>query len=179
IRDLPSHFRQLSGNTANTIRLLLGATESVEDATLRFAVQQGLRVVLAVKVDELPPDLGQHGGRHGSSIYPGAPAAARGDLALENERVIVDFNSALISQRRYLLQFTNVEDTFPRRLVGTGADQISAGALAEQQTQRANDDRLPRTGLPGEHVEAGRQRQRNLLNDGEVPNAQLSHHQLG
>jgi hypothetical protein len=36
------------------------AAECVEDATLRLGVEQRLRLVLSVQVDELSADLGQH-----------------------------------------------------------------------------------------------------------------------
>src|SRR5690606_29475419 len=48
--------------------------------------------------------------------------------------------------------------------------------LTEQQGQRADDDRLPCSGLTGERVQSGLETQRQALDDGEVENAQLDQH---
>ena len=58
-------------------RLLRRAGERVEDATLRVGVEQRLRFVLPVQIDELPADLGEHAGVHRRAVDPGARAARR------------------------------------------------------------------------------------------------------
>ena len=134
-------------------RLRLGSPEGIEDSALRFAVEQGLRVVLTMQVHELPPYLGQHGGRNRGAVDPGASASIRGDLTLENERVVLDLDSVLVGQRGDPFELRDIEYAFDCRLVRTGSNQIGARALAEQQPECSNDDRFSRARLSGEDVE--------------------------
>ena len=57
-----------------------------------------------------------------------------------------------------------------------GANEIGGGALAAQQADGAHDDALAGAGLAGEHVHAGLERQLQLVDDGEVADAQLAKH---
>jgi hypothetical protein len=112
--------------------LRLGPPKRIKNPALRFAIDQRLRVVLAVQVDELTPDLGQYRRGHGGTIYPGASTAVRPDLALEDERVIFDFDPVVVGQRGNSLQLRDIEHSFDRRLFRPRSDEIRARALAEQ-----------------------------------------------
>ena len=135
--------------------------------------------MLAVQVDEQPADLGEDRGAHGAAVDPRARATGGGDLALQHDERLLRVDAALVEQRGDLRPVADVEDAFDRRAIGAGANQVRAGALAEQQAERADDDRLARTRLAGQHVESARERQRERFDDGEVPDAQLGQHRVG
>src|SRR5439155_23479827 len=78
---------------------------------------------------------------------------------------------------RNVLQLADVEDSFDSRLVRARANEIGAGALAEQEAQCSDDDRLPGARFSRENVEAGRERKCHLLDDCEIADAQLGQHQ--
>src|SRR3982751_447057 len=102
---------------ANYLSLLFGSAEGIQYQALRFAVQEGLRVVLAMKVHELTTDLREHGRGYGRTVDPGAAASVGGYLPLQNESAFFDFNSALVSQRSNVLEpFHSHEDPPPRPL---------------------------------------------------------------
>ena len=153
----------------------VGAGKCVEDATLRFAIEQRLGFVLPVDVDERASDLGEDSGVDRRAVDPGAGARG-GDLALEHDHRVVDVDAVPVEQRADLRPLGDVERALDRRAVGTAADHIGAGALAEEKAERSDDDRLPRSRFAGEHVEAGRERQREHFDDREVPDSQLAQH---
>ncbi len=173
---LLAHRGQLAGRLAYALGLRAGAAEGVEDAALRVAVEQGLRLVLAVQVDEQPPDLGEHAGGHRRAVGPRPRAPAGGDLALEHHRVLVDLDAALVEQAGQVVAPGDVERPLDRRPVGARADQVGARPLAEEQPERADDDRLPRPGLAREHVEAAGEREGERLDDREVLDPQFGEH---
>ncbi len=62
-----------------------GVGVGVEHVALRVGVQQRLRVVLAVQVDEQAADFAEHADRHGRAVYPGARLPLAQHFALEDE----------------------------------------------------------------------------------------------
>ncbi len=146
---------------------------------MRFTLEQRLRLVLTVQIDEEAADLGEDRGAHGAPIDPGARATGGGDLALEDDERLLRVDAPFVEKGRDLRPVGDVEHALHRGAFGTGTDQIRAGAFPEQQSQRTDDDRLARTRLTGEHIESARERQRQRFDDGEVPDAQLGQHRVG
>src|SRR6185369_11734151 len=69
-----------------------------------------------------------------------------------------------------------VEQSLDRGLIGVAADEIGGAARSAQQAQSLQDNALAGTGLAGEDVEAGVERQRQVVDDGEVADPQLTQH---
>ena len=69
-----------------------------------------------------------------------------------------------------------IEQRLDRGFLLVDADQLRRGARAEQHRERAHDDRLARAGLAREHVEAGAELERRLLDNREVADAQFEQH---
>ena len=161
----------------NELRLPLSAAKSIQDSALRFAIEERLRVVLAMEIHQLSSNLGEDAGRHRRSIDPGATATIRRDLALQNQRIFFDLDPPFVGERRDVLELADVEDAFHRRLVRSRANEIGTGALAEEKSQRTDDDRLAGAGFSGENVEARREWKGDLLDDRKIADAQLGQHQ--
>jgi hypothetical protein len=173
---LLAHRGQLAGGVAHPVGLRVRAAERVEDPALRVGVEQRLRLVLAVQVDEQAPDLGEHARGHRRAVRPRPRAPPGGDLALEHHRVLVDLQPALVEQAREVVPAGDVEHALDAGAVGAGADELRARALAQQQSERADDDRLARAGLAREHVEPAGEREGQRLDDREVLDPEFGQH---
>src|SRR5258705_11699169 len=88
--DFASQRGKFPIRAPNGGRLTLGSAKRVEDAPLRFAIEQCLRVVLAVQVHELTPYLGEHGGRNRGAVDPGPSASIPSALTLDHIPVVPD-----------------------------------------------------------------------------------------
>ena len=170
-RDLTTHLGDLLVRAPNELRLPLSAAKSIQDSALRFAIEERLRVVLAMEIHQLSSNLGEDAGRHRRSIDPGATAAIRRDLALQNQRIFFDLDPPFVGERRDVLELADVEDAFHCRLVRARANEIGTRALAEEKSQRTDDDRLAGPGFSGKNVESRREWKRDLLDDRKIADA--------
>jgi hypothetical protein len=82
--DLPAHGTPRRMGLRDLVGERRCAGEGVEDRALRVGVEQRLRLVLPVKIDEVPPDLGEHAGTHRGAVDPRAGATGRGHLTLQH-----------------------------------------------------------------------------------------------
>ena len=127
----PRHGERLV-RIAYSRRMLRRAGKCVQNPTLRVAVQQRLGLVLPVHVDEQSPDLGEDSSTHGRAIHPGTRATRGGDLPLEHHERLFRIDAALIEQRRDLGTIRNVEHSFDRGAISTGANEVNVGPLAKK-----------------------------------------------
>ena len=67
-----------------------------------------------------------------------------------------------------------IEDRLDRGGVFAGADQVSRGAAADQQADRADQDGLAGAGLAGEDVEARLELELEAIDDGQIADAKGS-----
>src|SRR5688572_24406992 len=152
------------------------AGECVEDATLRVFVDQRLRLMLSVQVHEPTTNLGKARRSRGGVVDPCAGAARDSHFAAQHDATLLELDAALIEHPLDIGLVGDVEHALDHRAIGAGANEVSTGAFPEEQTERADDDGLPRARFAGKDIESRRQRQRQRLNDGEVANAQLGQH---
>ena len=127
---------------------------------MRPLIEKRLLPVLAVEVDELPPERlqGGHGGQLVVDEHPAPPL--RGDLAPEND----------------LAPVIGVEHGLHDGLVFTGAYQLGGRPPPDEQMQRAEHDRLAGARLAGEHGEAGAELDVDPLDDRKIPDAEIPNH---
>ena len=57
-----------------------------------------------------------------------------------------------------------------------GAHHLTARARAESEPERIDENRLPRSGLPGERGESGAELHVEPTNDHEVPDCEMNQH---
>ncbi len=175
VGDLADRRGELGVGLSDARGIGIRAGERVEDSPLRGGVEQRLRFVLSVDVHERASDFGEDARAHGRPVDP-RPRAPRGDLALEHHDRIFGVDSVLVEQRANLRPLAGVERPLDRGAVGAAPNHVGAGALSEQEPERADDDRLPRPRLARENVESGSERQRERFDDREIPNSQLAQH---
>src|SRR5690606_18493578 len=96
--------------------------EGVENPSLRLRIKERLRVVLSVNVDERPPKLREHAGRHRRSIRPRTRACAS-DLTLQHDGTIVDIDAALVEQCTHVLTAAEIEHALDHGAFSTGAHE--------------------------------------------------------
>jgi hypothetical protein len=158
IADLANDRRQLAVRAPHRRRRLGRAGEGIEDATLRFGIEQRLRLVLAVQVDELPTDLGEETRVDSRAVDP-RPCAPGGHHASTRPSLLRHRCRARRGAResRTATRLRRLD----RGALGPGA-RHRRGAFAEQQSECADDDRLPGARLAGQHVEAARERDERL-----------------
>jgi len=148
----------------------------VEDGALLVAAQQRLVLVLAVQIHQQPPQLAQQGGGGGGAVHPGAAAPLGGHLALEHEHAVIDLDSPLVQQPGHLVAPVHLEHALDGRALLARAHHVARRALAQQQRQRADDDRLPRPRLAGQDVQSRAELDGESIDQREVPDAQLGEH---
>ena len=133
IRDVAARAGEGSIGIADTRRQLGCSGKRIENAALRVTVEQRLRLMLSVQVDQQPPDLSENSCADAGSVHPRARPARGGDFTLEDDEGLLRIDAALVEQRGDLRLVGDVEHTFYRRALGAGTDEIRARALAEQQ----------------------------------------------
>jgi hypothetical protein len=147
------------------------AGEPVQKGRLRLGGKQAIGLPLPVDLHEAGPDRGQgrSGGemtaRTGSSPAVGPDAAAQEELALL--RPLGQMIRRGLGHREPRLDGQPVP---PR------PDQIDAAAPAEHQSQGERHQRLSGAGLARQHVQAGRQLQRRLVDHPEAGHVQFLEH---
>jgi len=77
-------------------------------------------------------------------------------------------------QRR--AEFFHVEHGLDGATVAAAADERAVGAFAEDEVERADDDRLARAGFAGDDVAAGLELKRQVRHEREVFNAERRQH---
>ena len=117
---------------------------------MRF-IEQLLTVILAVNVDQIRRQLPQDSRTGRLHIHTAGALAVRGNLPLDVQRIRL-----VTGKRKLVKQFTQStrqigEYRADKALLRTRAHQITADALAEQRTDRINNDTLARTRLTGKH----------------------------
>ena len=70
------------------------------------------------------------------------------------------------------LRVLHFEDGLHRAALRAGADQRLVRAFAEDELERADDDRLARAGLAGDRDEAGAERPFEFLDEREIADTQ-------
>ena len=148
--------------------------------------QQGEVLALAVDVDQPLAEPRQDGGGDGAPVDPRGAAAPGGDLAREDQRLVplarFVVQAELGQQGAHLGGAPRVagrverEDALDARARRAGADELGAGALAEDRAERVDDDRLARAGLAGERVEARPEVEPQPVDDREVADGQFQQH---
>ena len=136
---------------------------------------QGLMLVLAVDRHQRFAEGLQLGQRRQRTVDVDPVPAGAGDDALD-QQLPLTFETGLRQLRHQLRLPLQGEQRLHRRLLGTAADQIGAGAVAEQQAKGIDDDRLAGPGLAGQDVEAPGKLDLQLIDNGKIADLQFDEH---
>jgi hypothetical protein len=159
---------------------LVEAGPGVEHLEVPRGVGQEVVLVLRADVDELLAELGEHGLGHQRRLHGRAPAAASGDRARDEQSLVLGRGPEAVGAE-------DRGDAIPRADVGLElgvdlprlgalADHVAARAGAAEQRERADDDRLARPGLAGEHVESHGELERHVFEQREAADPQVRQH---
>ena len=149
------------------------AAEGIDQCALRLRGEQRLVRVLAVQVDQQLADLGQLGERRRAAVDPGAALSLRVERAPDEELVI----PARVVAGKLLHGEPSghvgpVADVERRRQLGAlrARPQLPLlEAIAEQQRERVEQDRLAGARFAGEDREAAIELEVEGFDDDEIP----------
>ena len=110
--------------------------------------------VLAVQIDESLADILQLGERRGPAIDPGAAPALGVHRSAQQQRAVVGREVLFGEPGADRGTVTDIESGGELGALGAGFQLPQFEAIAQQQRQRVEQDRLARAGFPGEHREA-------------------------
>ncbi|MCK7520888.1 MAG: hypothetical protein MZV64_25940 [Ignavibacteriales bacterium] len=154
----------------------LGAPVPVEQAAVLVEVEQALVLVLAVHVEEQRRELREVGAAHRRGLDEGSSRP----VDLSTRRTMTAPSSGArpraASHAAASPPAANRDHPRDRRLLRPRADDRGVGAVAEQQPQGADEDRLARARLARQHVQAAGEADLQLLDDRVVVHVQLVKH---
>ena len=117
-------------------------------------------LMLTVQVQELWSELLQRLQARQRTVHESPAASSRGNLATDDDFLAIGY----------------LDGCFDNRALFAGADQVSGSPATEQQSEGADDDRFSGASLTGENVEPWFQFELELLDDGEMSNAEKLDH---
>ena len=130
-------------------------------------------IVRAVQIDEAVAEVLEHGERRRAAVDELAVRARGGKDALQDQlAAFARLDAELLELRIQRLRIAELKDRLDRAALRAGADQRLVRALAEDELERADDDRFARTRLAGHGDEAGRERPFEFLDEREVADAE-------
>ena len=149
--NLPPECHQRLIFRAVSLEYLGTACVAVQIFDVMRFIEQLLTVILAVNVDQIRRQLPQDSRTGRLHIHAAGALAVRGNLPLNVQRVRL-----VTGKRKLVKQFAQStrqigEHRADKALLRTRAHQITADALAEQRTDRVNNNTLACTRLAGKH----------------------------
>ena len=154
--------------------------EIVQDGELFCGLGEAGLLALAVVRDEPLPERGErpHGDRDPADVAAGAALPCQGSP--EDEPVfhlhLLGEVSEGFGQDAGPRLFGEDEGAFHGRPVGAGADRLRAGAGAEEELEGGRKERLARSGLAGDRVQARGELKGGLFDQGHVLDGELDEH---
>ena len=148
----------------------------IDERALHFGDDERLVRVLAMQVDELFAQILQLRERRGAAVDPGAAPslrverAAQQHLAVGRAEVV---RGEPVGDRRTIFHF---EDRGELRALRTRPKLAKLEAIAEQQRESVEQDRLAGAGLPGQHREGIAELEVERVDDDEIANGQQAEH---
>jgi len=150
------------------------AEHFVQQAQVPLLGHQGLVIVLAGETHPDASRLPQVGQAAGPAVEPGPAPAVGGDFPAQHHRLF--FGQPTLAQEG----LPGLEIPFGHRLhqrpAGALADQIAVAPGPDQEGEGVHQQGFARSGLPGENGEAGPQVDGEILDQGEVLDAQGCQH---
>ena len=157
----PDERLQSRERRANGFAILRQPGERIEQIEVRSRIEQHLVLVLAMEIDQVGGQLTQRRGRDQGAVEEGAAATAL------NRHVAPD----------HQFRTTGVfEDGLYRGLLLPRPHEIRRRPAADEQSDGADEDRLARAGLAGEHVQARLELDFQAVDHGQIADGDESEH---
>ena len=152
------------------------AAECVEERALFLGVLERLVRVLTVQVDQLLAQRAELRKRHRVAVDEGPRAALRVEHAAHQHFAVLVGERVLGEPGARVRRVGDVERGRELRPLGAGPDLPHFEAVAEQEPERVEEDRLARTGFAGEHGEPGIELEVERVDEHEVADRQVAEH---
>src|SRR5215470_5679057 len=152
----------------------LGAGESIQQLELARRLEQALVLVLAVNLHQRVAKAFQQPDRDNSIVDECTMAPRARKLTPDHDLTVLGAQPGLLEHRHR--RAGRREHRLDRRGLGIATNQIGLRARSAQEQDGVHQDRLASAGLAGEDVEAGDERDGDVLDDREVANPQLAQH---
>ncbi len=152
------------------------AAERVEQRALFLGVLERLVRVLAVQVDQLLAQRAELRQRHRVAVDEGPRAALRIEHATHQHLAVLVGKRVLGEPGTRVRRVGDVERGRELRPFGAGPDLPHFEAVAEQEPERVEEDRLARTGFAGEHGKPGIELEVERVDEHEVADRQVAEH---
>ena len=151
--------------------------ESVEQCQLHRGFEQRLLVVLSVDVDEKPLEGLKQAERRGATIDMQAmPPGAREDTPKNQAGLASAQEIVLIQKPEDLDVAAHIKNPRDLRLFSTRSNRVGRRAAADEQIDSIDQDGLSSAGLAGQYRKSIRKLEPDVLDDREVPDAELGQH---
>ena len=147
---------------------------AIQQGAMGGGVEQAAIVLLAMHLQQQRAQVFQQPHAHRRIVDEGAAAPVGGqgpaqhDLAVQRHLLLRQQNMGRVPGLRF-------EDDGGAALGGARA-HAGSSASAHRQPQRIQQDGFARPRLAGQHIEAGREFQRRLLDQNDVPDGQCRQH---
>ena len=139
-------------------------------------VQQGLMLVLTVKVDDLRPNLPQDRYGHGLVVHPSLRAPLGEHLPLDVNDTVFRVNTQLGQTGQDNRILRKVDDQLDRGFGGSGSNELGVGSFTKAKLQRIDQQRLARAGLTGQSRKPVAKRNARFLNNCQILDVELGNH---
>jgi hypothetical protein len=173
---LAPQARSILVSGSHALALGTRCAEAVEDVALGRHREQRLRLVLTVQVHEYPAQRRQRGYGGGAPVGPGSVSARRIDLAPHDEPILFHVHPELVGRCLDAAETGHVERGLDHGAWRSRTHEVRAGALSQQEREGIHQHGLAGSGLAGQYVEARSEWKRDVRDDRQVSNAELSQH---
>ena len=147
--DLAPQRLRLRKRCAIRLQQRLVVRERIQIDQMVRLVEQPLRIMLPMDVNELQAEPPQQCHRHGPPVHAAAVLPIREDLALHQQRLRVIVHAVLRKPRQFRHAVEYRTDEGFRR---TSPDDLARRPFAENRRDRVDHDGFTRAGLAGQHV---------------------------
>ena len=130
-------------------------SKAVHKEKLLVFGKQALVVMRPVEVHEQVADLPQEREGAGGSVRELFPGPVRGERAANDEAALLArFDTSFVEERVERRRLCEKKNPLDRAGLAAGADHGFVGTLADEKLDPADEDRLPRARLSGDHNKA-------------------------
>ncbi|MEJ2150771.1 MAG: hypothetical protein P8Z40_15025 [Chloroflexota bacterium] len=180
--QLGAHLAYFLRQLAERLALPGQPAVAVEQVEVEGRFEQREVLALAVDVDQSLADLLEQPDGRRAPVHPADRAPALANFPGEQQGIGVvalqPFAAEYRVDPRPQRLRPQIEGALDQGGLRAAAHAVAVGAPAQQQRHRVEDDRFPRPGLAGHHVEAGRKAHLERVDDRKIVDGDFCQHRL-
>ncbi len=160
---------------AETLPLCRQPAESVQQEKMILGLQQGLRLMLPIDVDQAGGHIGQQRGCPKAAVQEHPVSPGPGDDSF-HQQFPAGAESGFFQQGADHLVSFQIEHAFHGRFIGTGTDGLGRCPAAQDQVDCVDDDGFAGAGFTGQDVQTGEERDMEVFDDSNILYDKISQH---